>query len=79
MRRPEAGHARLFLNLRDEAPKAHDAAAILGLASRARFSIGGFLALPPSERAQATALVNEVGSIVQEVKSLRSADEPDKH
>jgi hypothetical protein len=68
------------MSLRDAAPKpAHDAAAIFGLASRARFLIDKFLALPPSQRAQATDLVKEVASIVKELKGLRSPGEHDKH
>ena len=57
---------------KDAAPKpAHDATAIFGLASRASFLIGKFLELSPSQRAQATDLISEFASIVDEVKGLR--------
>jgi hypothetical protein len=59
--------------MKDAAPKpAHDAAAIFGLAKRANLLLGKFLALSQSQRAQATALVNEFASIVDEIKGLRS-------
>jgi len=68
------------MTLKDAAPKpAHDAAAIFGLASRARFLIDKFLALPPTQRAQATDLIKEVTSIVKELKGLRSPDDNDEH
>jgi len=68
------------MSLRDAAPKPdHDAAAIFGLASRANFLIRIFLALPPSQRAQATDLIDEFASIVKELKGLRSSAEHDEH
>jgi hypothetical protein len=61
--------------MKDAAPKpAHDAAAIFGLAKRANFLLGKFLALSPSQRAQATDLISEFASIVDEVRGLRSPD-----
>jgi hypothetical protein len=48
------------------------------VASRARFLIGKFLALPPSQRAQATDLIKEVTSIVKELKGLRAPNERDE-
>jgi hypothetical protein len=68
------------MSLKDAAPKpAHEAAAIFGLASRARFLIDKFLALPPNQRARATDLVNEVTSIVRELKDSRSSAKHEKH
>jgi hypothetical protein len=62
--------------MKDAAPKpAHDAAAIFGLASRASFLIGKFLAMPPSQRAQATDLINEFARIIDELKGLSSPDD----
>jgi hypothetical protein len=68
------------MSLKDAAPKpVHDAPTVFGLAGRARCLIGKFLALPPSQRAQATGLIDEFANIVRELKGLRSRDELDKH
>ena len=66
--------------LKDAAPKpAHDAPTIFGLTDRARYLIDKFLALPPSQRALATGLVDEFASLVEEIKTLHARDVHDKN
>jgi len=68
------------MTLKDAAPKpTHDAPTVFGLAGRARCLIGKFLALPPSQRAQATDLIDEFTSVVKELKGLRLLNEHDQH
>jgi hypothetical protein len=68
------------MSLKDAAPKpVHDAPTVFGLAGRAQRLIRKFLALPPSQRAQATGLIDEFASIVKELKALRLRNEQGKH
>ena len=66
--------------LKDAAPKpAHDAPTVFGLTDRAHYLIDKFLALPPSQRALATDLLDEFASLVEELKTLRVRDVHDKN